>query len=112
VDAEEHLRGKSPQVRATYDKLIGVLRELGDITLNPVKTSIQVRRDATFLSIKPKKDHIEMEFQLGREVDEFPIYKAIRVSGNRVVHFAVLEGPDEVDDRLIGWLRESYDLVE
>ena len=111
VDLEDHLKNKSPQVIATFDKLMRELGKFGEVTFNPVKTSVQVRVGATFLSIKPKKEYMEIEFQLGDEVDEFPIYKNIRISKNRVLHFAILKSPQEVNTHLINWLKKSHELV-
>jgi hypothetical protein len=111
TSVETHLHGKSVSVRAIVEKLIGNFERLADVTINPVKTSIQVKAGATFLSLRAKKDHVEIEFQLGREVDDFPVFKSVRVSKNRVVHVAILEDMSDVDDKLLGWLRESCDLV-
>jgi hypothetical protein len=112
TDVDEHLRDKSPEVVALFEKLMRELRRLGEIALNPVKTSIQIRAGATFLSIRVKKDHLEIDFQLDREVKEFPVYRAVRVSKSRVLHFAVLESPGDIDEQLVGWLRESYELIK
>ena len=111
VDLKEHLKNKSPQVKATFDKLMRELGKLGKITINPVKTSIQVKATATFLSIIPRKDYMEIEFQLGSERDELPIYKNFRISKNRVLHFAILKDPQEVNTKLMNWLKKSYELV-
>jgi len=111
VDLEDHLKNKSPQAKATFDKLMQELNKLGKINLNPVKTSIQVKATATFLSIKLKRDNVEIEFQLGSEINESPVYKNFRISKNRVLHFAVLESPQDVDAKLVNLLKKSYELV-
>jgi len=111
VDLEDHLRNKSPQIKATFDKLMQELRKFGEITLNPVKTSIQVKTVSTFLSIRPKKMSIEIEFQSGSEVNESPVYKNFRISKNRVLHFAVLKSPEDVNAKLMGLIKKSYELV-
>jgi hypothetical protein len=107
----DHLKSRSPAVRTIVESLIAGLEETAPITVSPVRTSIEVKAGATFLSIRPKKDHVEIEFQLGREVTEFPVYETIRISGRRVLHRGVLEDPGEVDARLMGWLMESHQLV-
>jgi len=112
VDLEDHLKSKSPQVKATFEKLMQEIRKFGEITLNPVKTSIQVKTVSTFLSIRPKKMNIEIEFQLGSEVNEPPFYKNFRISKNRVLHFAVLKSPEDVNAKLLSLLRKSYELVK
>ena len=87
------------------------LNKVGNFTIDPVKTAIQLKTTSTFLSMTLKKDHIDIAFQLGEQIDDFPIYKAMPISKNRVLHYAVLEGPDDVDSKLIGWLRVAYKLA-
>jgi len=112
VDLEHHLKNKSPQVRAAFDRLMRELRKFGEITLNPVKTSIQVKTVSTFLSIRLKKMSIEIEFQLEGEIKEPPVYKNFRISRNRVLHFAVLNSPEDVNAKLMNLLKKSYELVK
>jgi hypothetical protein len=57
------------------------------------------------------EDHIELEFHLGRLIEDFPVHRAIRISGNRVLHFVFLQNPADVDELLMAWLEESYRLV-
>lgn len=111
LDVAQHLSTKSPRVKETFDCLLRRVEPFGQVTINPVKTSIQFKSSATFLSVVLKKDHLIVHFFLSTETDRPPIFKSIRVSKNRVVHFAVLEGPRDVSARLVKWLKESYDLV-
>lgn len=111
ADLTEHLKNKSPLVKATLDILLQRVQAFGGVTLNPVRTSIQVKSTATFLSIQLKKDRVVVEFFLASAVEEPPIYRLVRLSKGRVLHFAVLEDPSEVDARLLRWVKESYDLV-
>jgi hypothetical protein len=108
----QHLNGKLPRVRETFDRLLRRIEAFGPVTLNPVKTSIQVKSSATFMSIKLKKDRLFIDFFLSNEIDQPPIFKSIRVSKKRVIHFAMLEEPRDVNTRLVRWLRESYQLIE
>lgn len=110
VDLKDHLKNKSPIALATFEKLMMELKKFGEISISPVKTSIQVRTTATFLSIKLKKDSVDIEFQLGFEVNEPPVYKNFKISRYRVLHFAILKTPQDVDFQLMNWLKKSYEL--
>lgn len=112
LNLDDHLLKKSHEIRELVYQLISKLETFGEIELNPVKSVIQVKAGATFLSIKPKKDYVELEFQLGEEIDEFPIHRTIRISGNRVLHFLCLQTVDDINDQLIRWLKASYLLVK
>ena len=78
LNLEDHLRNKPETIRNVVLDLISEVELFGPIELNPVKSVIQVKAGATFLSIKPKKDFVELEFQLGEEIDQFPIHKTVR----------------------------------
>jgi hypothetical protein len=108
IDIAEHFKNKSPRVRATFDRLMGELNKLGNTTVNPVKSSIQVKGKTTFLSIKPTRDYLDIEFLLDDNVDEFPVYKTFRYSKTRIAHFAVLESPRGVTRKLMKLLTRSH----
>ena len=111
LSIEDHLKNKSDNIKETVIKLIEEIQKLGRIEFNPVKSTIQVRAGATFLSIKPKKDLIELELQLTYEVSEFPIVKSVRISSNRVWHLIYIDNLEDIDPQLLTWIKESYDLI-
>ncbi len=111
LSVEDHLKKKSENVQETVVELLKHVQKFGPIEINPVKSTIQVKAGATFLSIKPKKDYVELEFQLGEKLDDFPIHRAVRISGNRVLHFVFVESPEDITSQLIGWMKSSYLLV-
>ena len=112
LNIDDHLKNKDPVVQEAVKLVLNKINEFGNITLNPVKSVIQVKAGATFLSVKPKKDYIELEFQLGYEVKEFPVNRTVRISKNRVLHFITVDSPEDVDRQLIKWLHDSYVLVK
>jgi len=111
LNLEDHLRNKPETIRNVVLDLISEVELFGPIELNPVKSVIQVKAGATFLSIKPKKDFVELEFQLGEEIDQFPIHKTVRISRNRVLHFIYIQSGEDINDQLKTWLKDSYLLV-
>jgi len=111
LNLDDHLLHKSPEIQELVYLLISELKAFGPVEINPVKSVIQVKAGATFLSIKPKKEYVELEFQLGEEIDEFPIHRTIRISGNRVLHFMCIQTKKDINDQLIQWLKGSYLLV-
>ena len=111
LNLEDHLRNKPEAIRNVVYDLLTEVGQFGPIELNPVKSVIQVKAGATFLSIKPKKDFIELEFQLGEEIDQFPVHRTIRISRNRVLHFLYIQNLEDINDQLLQWLRRSYMMV-
>jgi len=108
---DDHLRNKTPEVRRIVERLLEDTGAFGAVTISPVKTSIQLKAGATFLSIRPRKDHVEIEFQTTSERSAYPVYKSIRISKNRVFHAAILEEECDIDEGLLQRIKESYDLT-
>ena len=111
VPVDDHFKNKPVAIRMIYDRLIMEVQRFGPYTLNPVKSSIQVKAGATFLSIKPKRDRVDIEFFLPREIDQPPVTKSFRVSANRVLTCATIDSVMQVDEKLVDWLREAYELI-
>ena len=112
LSIEDHIKNKPEFIQRTTSILIEKIKVFGDMEFNPVKSTIQVKAGATFLSIKPKKDVVELEFQLPYEINEFPIVKNIRISGKRVLHHIYIDNPVDIDEQLMTWINESYQLVK
>lgn len=111
LSIEDHLKMRPPRIRELVFLLISEIRQFGSVDINPVKSVIQVKAGATFLSIKPKKDHIELEFQLDETIDYFPVHKYVIISGKRTLHYIYVQEKEDIDDQLLRWLRQSYRLV-
>jgi hypothetical protein len=53
----QHFEGKGKEVRATYDRIMAIAREWGDVKPEAKKTSIHLLRTATsFAGIATRKD--------------------------------------------------------
>jgi len=108
---EEHFRGKQPELEKIVLKILDEVQSFGEVQVSSVKNAILVAVESTFLALKVKKDRVDIEFVLNEVKDEFPMYKVVRVSKNRVAHFVTVGNIEEVDDQLLGLIRESYELV-
>jgi hypothetical protein len=111
IDAETHIENKSPNVKKIYDKLWKEVKKFGNVRVSPTKSTIMFVSKSTFVAVKPKKDWIDIEFLLDREVNEYPIHKTFRANKSRVAHFVRLESPNDVSARLVRWLKASYDIT-
>jgi hypothetical protein len=107
-DVHHHFGNKIPEIKAIFDRITAVLDPLGPVHISYVENAILIAASSTFLAIKPKKDHVAIEFLLDHEVTEFPIYKTVRVSKNKVAHFIKLDSTEDIDKPVTGWLTEAY----
>jgi len=112
ADIEMHFRNKPEALRATYEKLLKVTKAFGPYDINVVQSAIFLKTKSTYVEVKTRKTHLIVAFFLGREVTEFPMSRAVRMSKTKVAHELHLENPDDIDEQVIGWLKESYELVK
>ncbi|HBS87953.1 MAG: hypothetical protein A2W91_10450 [Bacteroidetes bacterium GWF2_38_335] len=108
---EKHFKNKSENVRKIFDKLLEKVMGIGPVNVYAVKSAIFLKTSSSFLEIKVRKKFVEINFCLGREVNEFPVSKFQRLSKNRVAHTIHIDHPDEIDKQMITWLKEAYLLI-
>ena len=69
---------------------------------------IFLKRAQTFAQLRPR-DHWEaLSFSLARIVQHERIVRKVVEYHGRYHHVANLRGPEDLDDRLRGWLTEAY----
>jgi hypothetical protein len=105
-----HLDGASPDVKNTVAALQDALASIGPHAIVPVKTMILLRASANFGGIVVRRHWLFLEFMLARSLSDARIHKSERF-GRRYSHHVRLASPADVDDQIVGWLRESYRTV-
>jgi len=102
--------GKDENVQAIYTRLLEVMRTLGPVKEEPKKTSIHLVRNAGFAGVHPRKSYLYLNLRTDYPIDNPRITKTEQVSKNRFHNELKLNSPDEVDEELIGWLKDAYTL--
>lgn len=108
--AESLFEGKDATLWAVYQKLLSHLKNLEGLNISPVKNAILFSVKTNFLAVKPKINWLDIEFISYLKIDEFPIHKSIRVSKSKYANFIRLENTSNIDQQLIGWLKEAYEI--
>jgi hypothetical protein len=111
-DLDLHFDGKDSAVRATFDRVVGAVRELGPVTVLPEKTRIALQVRMSFAALIPKRHWLDGHVVLARRLESPRFRRIDTFSPRNVVHVFRLGSPDEVDDEVIGWLREAYAVGE
>lgn len=105
---DDHLEGKNPQLRRTYDVLIANLEGFGPFRVDAVQTSINFISKHHFGGIVVQNSALRVGFMAGREIESARIVRVQRLGPNRVGHSVRLRSPDDIDEELLDWLREAY----
>ncbi|MFZ0548446.1 MAG: DUF5655 domain-containing protein [Candidatus Promineifilaceae bacterium] len=109
-ELDHHFISREPVVREIYDKLMARLANFGGVDARPKKSSIHLTHRTDFAGVHPRKAYLNLEFKTERPIDHPRIKKSEQVSRNRYHNTVRLDSPEEVDEELMAWLYDSYQL--
>ena len=105
-------KGKE-NLKPIHDKLILKIGTFGkDITITPKKDSVSIIRKKQFALIKPAT---KTRIDLGLKLKGKPISKRLEGSGpfgTMCTHRVRLENIKDIDNELLNWLKEAYEMAE
>ena len=93
-----------------------LLSELGSANIKVQKTQIafSTKHNFAFVSFLPVRKakerpetYIVITFGLGRRVESPRINAAVEPYPNRWTHHVLISDPDEIDEELMGWVKEA-----
>ena len=103
-----HFRGKPPNLRRTFRRLVSLTRTFGPLTVYAQKTRIVFMVRVRFASVVVRKGSLDFALWLSRRVDH-PRRARVEVFGPRILytHFT-LTTPEDIDRELEALVREAY----
>lgn len=103
-----HLAGKPQGVVDAYHRFEAMVRALGPVSIEPLKSRIGFKARSTFAGATFTKSALRAGFVLARRLDD----PRLRVEsyGGRHVHILEVTDPAELADELGDWLAEAYEL--
>lgn len=107
---QSHFQNKNAVVMSIYQKLIVELDKFGPVKIEPKKTSIHLANRFGFAGVYTRKDYINIEIHLSHKLNGKRIVKVEQASPNRYHHTIKLSEVKDVDQELLRWLKEAYDL--
>lgn len=110
ISLEDHLQKVSPAIRELTEDILTFVRKWKGTQVNPLKSTILVTAGTNFLSLKPRKNSIDIEFILEEEVNEFPVYKIISYGKIKRVHFVKIDSQEDFNSQLKRWIQAAYQI--
>ena len=106
----EQYSGKKGDLRPIYDTLADAIQGFGpDVELAPKKTYVSLRRKKQFGLIQPStKTRVDVGINL-KGVKPTSRLEASGSFNSMVSHRVRVTAVAEVDDQLLGWLKEAYE---
>ena len=106
--AAQYAGGKAA-LRPLYDKLAKAVSGFGgDVEISPKKTCVSLRRSKQFALVQPGAGRIDVGINL-KGVEPKGRLEASGSFNAMVSHRVRVTSEAEIDEALLGWLREAYD---
>ena len=111
--SKEDLFAKRPAfLKKLYDSIVVVVKQLGEFREETVLPDvIFFKTKSSFLAVKLKKDHLEVEFFLDHHEDDPSIAKWLQTSKHRFAHVVKVDSKKDITTQLTEWIRHSYHLI-
>jgi hypothetical protein len=112
ISKETLFAKRPPSLKSLYQEITAVVTSLGEYREETVLPDvIFFKTRSTFLAVKVKKDHLDIEFFLDHRDSDPVISKYLQTSKNRVAHVVPVDCASDINDRLKNWIRSSYKLI-
>ena len=108
---EEHFAERPAHLREAFDALVAGCLPEPPVRVEPLQTTIHLTAGRAFAAATPRRDTLKVSVLLARVVEDPRVERHETLSASRHVHTLLLHGPAEVDDQLVGWLREAQALA-
>lgn len=108
MSLEEYFSTGPAHERPVFDAVMAHLETVGPVHVEPVSVGIFLKRAQTFAELRPRDRWVALSFSLPRKVEHERIVRKVIEYHGRYYHVANLRQPDDLDDRLRGWLSEAY----
>jgi len=97
-----------PHERPVFDAVMAHLATLGPVHVEPVSVGIVIKRDGSFMELRPMERWVALSFPLRRRAQHRTIVRKVMSYHGRYYHIANVAGPEDLDDALLGLITESY----
>jgi endogenous inhibitor of DNA gyrase (YacG/DUF329 family) len=103
-----HLAGKSLQAITLFQSFAKLVRRCGPVLVIPEKTRIAFQVRMSFAAVRLLQDRICGHVVLARHLENPRFTKIEHLSPRNYVHSFCFHSCEELDEEVLGWLREAY----
>jgi hypothetical protein len=104
----QHLSGKSWLAIALFQGFAKLVKRCGPVRVVPEKTRIAFQVRMSFAAISLRRNRLVGHVVLARRVENPRFTKIESISPRNHVHSFCFSSEDELDQEVLGWVREAY----
>jgi Domain of unknown function (DUF5655) len=105
---DEYFATGPPHERPVFEAVMAHLATLGPVHVEPVSVGIFIKRDGSFMELRPMERWVAMSFPLRRRAQHRTIVRKVMQWHGRYFHIANVRQPEDLDDALLDLITESY----
>ena len=97
--------------RPIFERVLGHLqRSDPDVWFEPVSVGIFFKRRTNFVQLRTKTKWVAVCFNLDRKLSTDRLSRKVVDHGSRHYHVVNIASVDQIDDTLLGWLTEAWQI--
>ena len=100
-----------PALQRVYARLLRAVQAFGPVKEDRGERSALLRSRGGFVGVHPKRDGLDLQIVTDHVIRAARVTKVDPVSARRFHVHVRLTSDTDVDDQLLEWLREAYDLM-
>lgn len=109
---DKHFKGKEKIARPLYDKLREQIeKNIGPLKVESLPCCIHFVSTYTFGAVYALRNKVRLHFTLNHELENLRVKKSAKMSSTKYLYSVDIEKSDEIDEELISWLRQAYNLI-
>jgi hypothetical protein len=108
MSLDEYFATGPPHERPVFEAVMAHLATLGPVHVEPVSVGIFIKRDGSFLELRPMQHWVAVSFPLRRRAQHRTIVRKVNQWHGRYHHVANVAGPEDLDPALLDLLTEAY----
>ena len=105
---DEYFATGPPHERPVFDAVMAHLATLGPVHVEPVSVGIFIKRDGSFMELRPMERWVAMSFSLRRRAQHRTIVRKVMPYHGRYYHVANVTGPEDLDHALLDLITEAW----
>ncbi len=111
--AEAFLAGKPEAARALYDAFVALVERCGPVKLAPGKTRVGFQVRMIFAAVdRLGASALDAHVVRARRLESPRFRRILSISPRNHVYYFRIQEPAELDEEVLGWLREAYAVGE
>lgn len=108
---DEHFQNKPLETRALFDELIDTLSDSISFSVTSLKSAIYLTAISHFVAVYVRKKYLIIEFSNNSPFMDERVYQTQPYTQNIFTHFIKINKVEDIDDHLIAWITDSYELT-